>query len=244
MSSSFRLSGWDPILITSQMVALQALYYLVLSLLLFIAVNLSGLPMTMDAIFRTESVQPDNVFGWTLGLVWLFTAVVLIPVLVLVVQRARLVLDFVLTLHGCHLVFCWVYERHFPWTLSWWIVQGLAALLMTLGGEWACMRYEMKPILLMGGGAGTQHARPVMAEQHRIDDDDLDEGNTSASANKMPKRKVSDAEKVDRTAEQGPLTEAVGKARQVIIDKSQHLWTSHANDYETIPMANMPSTSN
>ncbi|CAO3597000.1 unnamed protein product [Absidia cylindrospora] len=69
--------------------------------------SLVGVPMTLDAIFQPTAVQTDNVFGWTLGLVLVVNAAIMIPILVLIVQRARQVLDFVLTLHGLHLLSCW-----------------------------------------------------------------------------------------------------------------------------------------
>ncbi|ORX48832.1 hypothetical protein DM01DRAFT_1338486 [Hesseltinella vesiculosa] len=196
--------------------------------------------MTMDAIFKAEVLQTDNVFGWTLGLVWMVTAVLLIPLLVMIVQRARQVLDFVLTLHGCHLLFCCIYEHQFPWTMTWWIVQGLTILIMTLGGEWACMRHEMKPIFLMGSSSTTSPpSRMTGTDQRALDEDDTDE----PSSSHKPKRKVSDAERRDQHTEKGPLTEAVGKARKVILDRSQQLWSANNDSYETIPMSSMPSSS-
>jgi hypothetical protein len=98
-------------------------------------------------------LQTDNVFGWTLGFVLIVNAVVSIPLLVVIVQRAKQVLDFVVTLHVFHLLGCWIHSRHFPSTVTWWLVQSTALLVMTLGGEWACMRYELKPILL-GNSSG------------------------------------------------------------------------------------------
>ncbi|KAI9490201.1 integral membrane protein S linking to the trans Golgi network-domain-containing protein, partial [Zychaea mexicana] len=144
--SSFRATGWDPILIIAQIVSLQSLYYIFISLLLLIALALTGGELSLDAILDDSEIRTDTVFGWTLALVWLVNAAINISVLVFLVQRAKLVLDFVLTLHFIHTVFVWIHTGHFPTCGPWWVLQIMNAILMTLGGEWACMRREMEPI--------------------------------------------------------------------------------------------------
>lgn len=225
--------------------------------------SLSGIPITLDAIFQTTSLQTDYVFGWTLGFVLIVNAIVSIPLLVVIVQRAKQVLDFVATLHGFHLLGCWLYSRHFPSTVTWWMVQVAALLVMTLGGEWACMRYEMKPILLgnsinKGGPdldirAKNKDAQEsgVFPEMHIEDGLNNTENDPSSSSSiqsgltKKSKRKTSDAEKSRQQqseGQEGPLIAIVGLAKKKILNKSQN-WiptTSQGlKDYETIPMDNM-----
>ncbi|KAI8079815.1 integral membrane protein S linking to the trans Golgi network-domain-containing protein [Halteromyces radiatus] len=237
------VTTWDPILIISQIVSLQALYYIILSLLLWITLSLSGMPMTLDALFQTTTLQTDNVFGWTLGLVVMVNAVATIPVVVVIVQRARQVLDFVLTLHGIHVFGCWIHSHRFPSTLAWWLVQLVAVIVMTLGGEWACMRYEMKPILLSNDMKNSSKKEIDMDISLETIEEETDIDDPSSSrTQKKGKRKQSDAEKDHQREDEhqeGPLTAAVEKARQVFLDKSQG-WISssskNAKDYEIIPM--------
>ncbi|KAI8329636.1 integral membrane protein S linking to the trans Golgi network-domain-containing protein [Chlamydoabsidia padenii] len=259
MSSSFRITAWDPILIIAQIFSLQAIYYTTLSILLWVTLSLSGMAFTLDAIFQTTLLQTDNVFGWTMGLVLIVNAFVSIPLLVVIVQRAKLVLDFVVTLHGFHLVGCWLHGHRFPSTPTWWLVHFGAVLVMTLGGEWACMRYEMKPIILnsmsdkdvadQNGKATSKDSLEsgLYTEIYPRDDSnhfEIDPTSSSSilgGAAKKSKRKTSDAER-DRqrqtNEEEGSLTAIVGRAKQNILSKSQ-AWTSSSQDnkeYESIPM--------
>ncbi|CAO3636685.1 unnamed protein product [Cunninghamella blakesleeana] len=228
--SSFKLTGWDPILNITQIISLQSCYYIVLSLLLWIAFGLTGVPITLDALFQVNIFTMDNVFGWTLGLVWLMNAIANVILILIIVQRARQVLDFVLTLHGGHILACWVYIGKFPTNLSWWFIQILSILIMTLGGEWACMKYEMKPILIQSSlRGGNKNTNTQLFENENIDDNDL----PSSSAingndnNSRKKRKQSD------TKEEGPLTTAVGIAKQVVIEKMK---SKKTKDYDIISM--------
>ncbi|KAI7863721.1 integral membrane protein S linking to the trans Golgi network-domain-containing protein, partial [Spinellus fusiger] len=99
-------------------------------------------------IAQVKAIRIDTVSGWTLALVWCIHAVLAIPVLVLVLQRAKLVLDFVVTMHGLHLVIVFMYRHTLPTSGLWWLLQIIHCLIMTLGGEWACMQQEMKPIFI------------------------------------------------------------------------------------------------
>ena len=68
-----------------------------------------------------------------------------------VVQRTKLCLDFAATVHIFHLVICWVYNGHVPRTIAWWILNVTSVALMTVIGEFLCMRTEMKAIPLHMG---------------------------------------------------------------------------------------------
>ena len=197
----------------------------------------------MDAILDDGEIRTDTVFGWTLGLVWLVNAVMTIPILVFLVQRAKLVLDFVLTLHFFHIVFVWIHTGHFPTCGTWWILQVINAILMTLGGEWACMRREMEPIMVskkdtqqqkqqeVPSGAGTGAGSSSSASSTEIQEVSEDSNNTDwIHIGKKQKRKVSDPrgdgaryinENEEEEEQDAPLTRAVGKAKKVILQGAQ-----------------------
>ncbi|KAI7858292.1 integral membrane protein S linking to the trans Golgi network-domain-containing protein [Circinella umbellata] len=239
--ASFRATGWDPLLIIAQIISLQSVYYIVISLLLLIALALTGAELSLDAILDDGEIRTDTVFGWTLGLVWLVNAVMTIPILVFLVQRAKLVLDFVLTLHFFHIAFVWIHTGHFPTCGAWWILQVINAILMTLGGEWACMRREMEPIMVSkkdtqqqkqqevpsgAGGAGSSSSASSTEIQEVIEDNNTD----WIHVGKKQKRKVSDPrgdeahylkENDEEQEQDAPLTRAVGKAKKVILQGAQ-----------------------
>ncbi|KAI8991114.1 integral membrane protein S linking to the trans Golgi network-domain-containing protein, partial [Mycotypha africana] len=150
--SSFRATKWDPIYILSQIFALQSLSYILFSLLLSIALLLLGTADTsLDLIFDDAEIRTDTGFGWSLIILWIVHAFITILLLTFIVQRARQILDFVLTFHFLHFCLCCYLNSRWPSSIAWWLLQGVDIIIMTFGGEWACMKNEMKPILITGG---------------------------------------------------------------------------------------------
>ena len=62
------------------------------------------------------------------------------------VQRSKQCTDFAFTVHFLHFLICWIYNRQFPHTVSWWLVNIVCIALMTVLGEFLCMRTELKAI--------------------------------------------------------------------------------------------------
>ncbi|EDS29517.1 conserved hypothetical protein [Culex quinquefasciatus] len=63
-----------------------------------------------------------------------------------VVRRTKLCLDFAVTFHVIHLVVCWWYNSAFPATISWWLLNAVCTALMCVGGEFLCLKTEMREI--------------------------------------------------------------------------------------------------
>ncbi|KAI8374506.1 integral membrane protein S linking to the trans Golgi network-domain-containing protein [Radiomyces spectabilis] len=242
-SSSFRLASWDPILNVAQIASLQSIYYLVLSGFLLVALALSGGELSLDSILDDDEIRTDTVLGWTLGLVCLVSATATIPLLVFIVQRAKLILDFVVTLHIFHIVLVWIHKQRFPTTGAWWLLQILSAVIMTLGGEWACMRREMKPIMMKQKQKATNIDADM--EEGRIDGS-AGEESSDRSRSQPPqgkfKRKHSGADPLDdeQADDHGPLISAVGKAKKVLMESAQRATQKKTNNrgrrYEEIPL--------
>ena len=68
-----------------------------------------------------------------------------------VVKRTKLCLDFTCTVHFFHLLACWLFNSSFPNTLTWWLVNTVDIVIMTVLGEFLCMRTELKAIPLSMG---------------------------------------------------------------------------------------------
>ncbi|KAG0173121.1 hypothetical protein DFQ28_009626 [Apophysomyces sp. BC1034] len=235
-STSFRTSVWDPILIIAQIISFQSLYYIVLSLLLLVAFALGGTEFTLDSILGDQEIRTDTVSGWALGFIWLVNALLCIPLIVLIVQRAKLVLDFVLTLHVIHFICVWIHNNQCPTAGAWWIVQIVNVAVMTLGGEWAAMRREMKPILMANKKKQAQPTQPSSSSSNTAEEEQ------EWVHVKQGKRKQSDAangggddEEAGMT-EEGPLTTAVGKAKMALIQSAQRAAQRRGKKYEVIPL--------
>ncbi|KAI9598446.1 integral membrane protein S linking to the trans Golgi network-domain-containing protein [Syncephalis fuscata] len=180
--SKFRTTVWDPWLILSQIAAMQSCYYTLLSFSTLLAEAFSGQDIALAHILDYRIYRGDTVFGWTLGLGSMACAMTSIFLLVRIVERARLCLDFVVTLHIVHLVFTTFYSGHIPTTVFWWALHLASCCVMSVGGEWACMQREMEPILLSGGSAtNVASSRTNGTEAHAtanrflstIDEDDI-----------------------------------------------------------------------
>lgn len=72
-----------------------------------------------------------------------------------IVSRARLVLDYSITLLLYHVLMVTMYSDHVPSTFLWWALNGTTCGIMIFGGEYVCMQQEMEPIIL-GGSGGSQ----------------------------------------------------------------------------------------
>ncbi|OZJ04392.1 hypothetical protein BZG36_02413 [Bifiguratus adelaidae] len=138
--TAFRLTGWDPLLIVSQIISLQAVYYVSLSLAVLLCLLLTGRDISLDYVLSYREIRADTTLGWSIMLAFLINAAAIV------------------TLHAYHLLFTTYYSGHIPTSFMWWALNVLTCTIMTLGGEWACMRKEMEPIALEHG---EQRSRPT-----------------------------------------------------------------------------------
>ncbi|XP_039250309.2 protein SYS1 homolog [Styela clava] len=150
MAGRFRSYVWDPMLIISQMIALQCIFYLTLGLITAGFLAMAGYYPSLRYIFDWQSVhfrsRENQIVMVTHILNSLFGAITLW----FIIQRAKQCLDFTCTLHLYHLIICWVYTSHFPASLSWWLIQIVCIVLMVVIGEYLCFRSAMKDIPVMG----------------------------------------------------------------------------------------------
>ncbi len=87
------------------------------------------------ALLNTFSLSLSSSFCRALGL-WY------------IVRRTKQCLDFTATVHFFHFIICWCVNGYFPNTVSWWLVTTIAIIIMTVLGEFLCMRTELKAIPL------------------------------------------------------------------------------------------------
>ncbi|CAG8846008.1 1466_t:CDS:2, partial [Gigaspora margarita] len=136
-NQTFRTTVWDPILIISQIIALQALYYTSISIITLFTLLLTGKDITLDHLLDYREFRADTVLGWTIGFAWIANSVV------------------------------GYYSGQLPTTFIWWALNVITCCIMIFGGELYCMRKEMEPILLnedSGEGSSTTGANNVSAK--------------------------------------------------------------------------------
>ncbi|GBM34104.1 Protein SYS1 [Araneus ventricosus] len=151
MRGHFRYSVWDPLLIISQILAIQAIFYVSLGVWIFLTDTISGYSQSLDQIFLHKAINVKDLHGRCLAGSYLLNSLCCSLALWYFVQRTKLCLDFTVTTHLIHLVLCWWYSSSFPSTFSWWLLNIICVTIMCVCGEFLCMRTEMKAIPLSMG---------------------------------------------------------------------------------------------
>lgn len=164
---SFRNTKWDPVLLITQITAMQCILYSSLGAIMWIMDFLSGGNHTLDHLFqyhvRTQhspminhplthsplSLQEIHINDWSGRLVVSAFAINSLSgavALWFIVRRTKLCLDFSCTFHAIHLAVCWYYNSSFPTTFSWWLLHAVCAALMCVCGEFLCLKTELQEI--------------------------------------------------------------------------------------------------
>ncbi|XP_037085906.1 protein SYS1 homolog [Pollicipes pollicipes] len=152
MGGHFRYTKWDPVLIISQIVCLQALYYVTLGVCLVFLNMLTGGLLSLDSIFNFEVLNLSEGHGRVVAIAFVLNAGFSALSLWWVVQRTKLCLDFSCTTLGYHLLFCWLHGGRAPSSAAWWLVQLACLSLACVCGEFLCMRTELAAIPVNLGG--------------------------------------------------------------------------------------------
>ncbi|XP_032523811.1 protein SYS1 homolog [Danaus plexippus] len=153
LTGSFRYTQWDPCLIISQIMAMQFVLYLSLSLIIAIMQDLTSSTRTLDHLFEYHEIHVKDNEGRAIIAAFVINAIIGSFMLWMLVGRTKLCLDFSCTFYGIHLLFCWVYNGSFPTTFSWWALNIASAAITCVAGEFLCLRTELQAIPLSNIGA-------------------------------------------------------------------------------------------
>lgn len=172
---SFRNTKWDPVLLITQICAMQCLLYASLGAIMWIMDNLAGANHTLDHLFQYhvsstistpfgDSIskrcklrtfnsplpfQEVHITDWGGRLVvsaFVINSLVGAGALWLIVRRTKLCLDFSCTFQIIHLLICWYYNSTFPTAISWWMLNAVCAAIMCVCGEFLCLKAELAEI--------------------------------------------------------------------------------------------------
>jgi len=163
---------WDPALIVAQIASVQCLYYAAFGAAAYLCVGARAEPggrgaPSVRVLFVGDALTDlGGGVGLRIAFCYAFSALAGAAALALVVERAKKCLDFAATLHLLHVVACTFYAG-LPRRLVWWAVLGGSLAIMAMGGEWLCIRKEMRDIPLGGGGGGRGRGATVPAGEGR-----------------------------------------------------------------------------
>ncbi|WOK98621.1 hypothetical protein Cni_G07333 [Canna indica] len=136
---------WDPLLILSQIVCLQCLYYLTLGFFMSVLVGTRVPRMSLIYFFDFSTLVASTVTGWCAIVAILLSSLAGAGYLLHLIERAKKCLDFSATLYIIHLFVCIIYGG-WPSSITWWVVNLTGLALMSLLGEWLCIRRELQEI--------------------------------------------------------------------------------------------------
>lgn len=149
----------DPWRTASILLAFFIEYNIVLALVQTALSVLSGDKINpMDRVFDYRECHFNSIPGYKAALVHLVTACLTIPIQVAQIQRAKLVLDFSLTIQFTQFLITWAHSGALPRTLSWWFIWLFSSCIMVFGGEYACMQIELQPIIFGATAADITNA--------------------------------------------------------------------------------------
>lgn len=146
MTGQFRSTTWDPLLIVSQIVAMQCVMYVGLGVWMVIMDTLIGSSRSLDHLFKYQEIHVRDVNGKLVITAFVLNALIGSLGLWFIVQRTKQCLDFTCTVHLIHLFACWFYNAHFPNAFSWWLLNIACLAIMCVCGEFLCMRTELQAI--------------------------------------------------------------------------------------------------
>ncbi|KAK8380191.1 hypothetical protein O3P69_016671 [Scylla paramamosain] len=150
MAGGFRYKVWDPPLIISQIITMQAVFYVGLGIWVATLDLFTGHHRSLDSLFKYQELQVKEVHGRTVMAAFILNALTSSLGLWKVVQRTKQCLDFTVTAHVIHLCASWWYNGHLPSQPSVWLLNLVTITLMCVLGEYLCMRTEMQHIPVLG----------------------------------------------------------------------------------------------
>lgn len=148
MGGSFRHYIWDPVLILSQIAAIQGFYYTSLGIIISILFQLSSAAPTLNHLLSPAFQNLSNLDNTLVVMSNALNSLCVSVFLWVVVQRAKLCLDFTCTLHFLHALIGWLYSGVFV-TFSSFIIQIICISISAIVGEYLCMRSALRDIPLL-----------------------------------------------------------------------------------------------
>jgi hypothetical protein len=144
---NFQQIDFNPKLIISNIIILISIYYILQIFFTIFFDKFFGLNIHLDQILTDESLdftsQYSSVFIYSL----FFTYLLMIICFAIIVEKAKKILDFVLTNFFVHLVICTIYNG-FPSKFLWWFINGVFITIVTLISEYITLKIEQKEIKL------------------------------------------------------------------------------------------------
>mmetsp|Transcript_22606 Transcript_22606/g.31505 ORF Transcript_22606/g.31505 Transcript_22606/m.31505 type:complete len:190 (+) Transcript_22606:236-805(+) len=149
---------FDPIIIIAQIVSMQCLSYLSLGMFQWLLLGSYVPTFSLYYFFDYHAVNVHKFSGWMVIVSFLANSIAGAGYLCMVVERAKKCLDFTATLYIVNLFIC-LFHTGLPYSLEWWVLQFTSLVIMSVLGEWLCMRREMREIPIISLSGRGSHKR-------------------------------------------------------------------------------------
>lgn len=140
------LESWNPGILILQILLLEIAFYIIAGAALYALALSLTFPFSLDLIFSWTPLQSSNPLRYSVLCAYCCTSCIVIPATILIVRRAKMVLDFVLTLHGFHFLTVCIQSGRIPSATFWWIWYFSSVVIVWLGSWYGCAWFELMPI--------------------------------------------------------------------------------------------------
>lgn len=152
MSSKFYTidPNFKPAFIISQIILIFSIFYIIFILFTLLFNALFGINLHMYQILSCEGIDfsSNNIYYCYANLLTLvFTHIFMIFINIIMIDKPKKMLDYILTNFFLHLILTTLYS-HFPNYISWWFTYFIILFGVTIISESIAMRIRQKPIYL------------------------------------------------------------------------------------------------
>jgi hypothetical protein len=137
--------NFNPILISSQIILLISIFYVIFIFFTITYSTLFGLQVHIDQILSVDSF--DNSYGYCALSANLSTHVIMTFVYIIVVEKANKILDYSLTTFFIHFLLTTLNSR-IPFTFAWWVVNLGCFISVILVSEFISLKIDQRDISL------------------------------------------------------------------------------------------------
>ena len=140
-------TDFNPKIIISTILIICSAYYIINILFTIFFDSFFDLQLHINQIISEEVLDFSSSYGICYICSLFFTNVIMVFVLIFFVDKAKNILDFVLTNFFVHLILCTI-NSGFPSSFLWWLIQGVFITLVTIISEFILLKIEQKEIKL------------------------------------------------------------------------------------------------
>lgn len=143
----FQQNDFNPKFIISNICLIFSVHYIINIFFTIIFNSFFRTKLHINQILSDEAIDLSSKYGYCYLCSLFFTNLFMIISFVFIVDKAKKILDYVLTDFFFHLVLCTI-NCSFPSKFLWWIINLIYVFLITLISEYISLKIEQKEIKL------------------------------------------------------------------------------------------------